>query len=601
MRHEESIDATDLIEQLFAAGRQIALAPSIDELVVILGDIVSGEIGIFNNVDNAVIAPVDYCGIFRLDASAGRDLTLGTLAVWDRRVGPRRALSDQYEVTVGAFFDMIHDGDVLVIDDMDDIDNDRRLDDADRSLLRSTGMSSVLCAPLIARNQLLGLLFIGFGARHIYSHTEIRLYQMLADQAALAWLTLIPDRRDEPVGLIEDRVSDVQSSPTTSKETEGPLTLPDGLQRERDLLEATLEATNDAVLMIDTARVVVIANLQFEAFFSVPRYELLNHPVDELVERLRGQPNLPTDLASLILLMLTDTRESAGGDFTIELPNPRIFVWYSAPVHANDGTIFGRLFVFRDATREREVDRMKTEFISLVSHELRTPLTSIKGFTDLTLEGGAGEISREVREYLNIVKHNSDRLGSLINDILDITRIETGHLQIYRKLCDVEKIIKSTLANEHHLIAERHQSLALVIETKLPPVWGDGQRIGQIVSNLVSNASKYTPEQGRIIVEARLIESSAEVPEAPPTPVYIPSILIAVHDTGFGIPPADQPLIFTRFYRTEHAAKEQIAGTGLGLAIAKSFVELHRGQIWFSSVLGRGSSFFFTLPLIEAS
>jgi PAS domain S-box-containing protein len=375
-------------------------------------------------------------------------------------------------------------------------------------------------------------------------------------------------------------------------------------REERDLMESMLEATNDAVLMVDAQNRIVIANLQFEAFFQLARFQFIDRTVNLLIDQIRQRPDLPGDMSNLLLSLASDNYQTVGGDFEMFSPHERtlqerVLVWYSAPVHGSDGRHLGRLFVFRDATHEREVDRMKTEFVSLVSHELRTPVTSISGFTDLILDGDAGPVSEHILEYLNIVKANADRLINLINDILDITRVEAGHLQLRRAQRQIGDVISRAVKAITPLINEREQTLLVDISEGLPPVWIDSERIAQVITNLLSNAMKFTAQGGKLRVEARLIDEH-ESPSIPmPTGVFLPSILVGVHDNGIGVASKEQPFLFRRFYRTEEAARNQVAGTGLGLTIVKSLVELHGGHVWFTSELEQGSSFYFTVPIVE--
>ncbi len=372
-------------------------------------------------------------------------------------------------------------------------------------------------------------------------------------------------------------------------------------QKERDLFEAILETSNDAILMVDTHRQIVTANLQFEAFFRVPRYDLINRPVEALLGQVRARPDLPGELANLLVTFSGDDYQSVAGDFEIMTPEWKVLIWYSAPVHSHEGTIVGRLFVFRDATHERQVDRMKTEFVSLVSHELRTPLTSIKGFTDFMLDTSAGPIPDNIREYLEIVRLNADRLTSLINDILDITRIEAGRVELRRKMYSIGAVLKAVVIALQPQLDERKQTATVHIPDDLPSVWIDVDRMSQVVTNLIENAIKYTLPGGAITVEAYQVNNKQELPDASPANVLTPALIIGIHDTGIGIGDQEQPQIFTRFYRTAQASHRQIAGTGLGLAIVKSFVELHSGQVWFYSKVDHGSSFYFSIPLLEAA
>ncbi len=373
------------------------------------------------------------------------------------------------------------------------------------------------------------------------------------------------------------------------------------LQEERDLLEAILETTNDALVLVDPQREIVAANLQFEVFFNLPRYQLINRPVGTLIEQVRARPDLPGDLANIFLTFTGDHAQSAAGDFEVSEQTPRTLIWYSSPVFAHDGADVGRLFVFRDATRERESDRMKTEFVSLVSHELRTPMTSISGFTDLLLEGDAGPLDGRAREYLEIIKLNADRLIALINDVLDITRIEAGHVELRRDQCPLGSIIDSIVQTMYPLFEMRRQTLVVRVAQDLPELWIDRERITQVITNLLANATKYTPGGGQITIEARKVSSADALTSGAPDNIVLPVVQVSIDDTGIGIAPKDQGLLFTRFYRTEQATRRQISGTGLGLTIVKSFVELHGGHVWFHSEIDQGSSFSFTIPLLEGT
>ncbi len=401
-------------------------------------------------------------------------------------------------------------------------------------------------------------------------------------------MTLYPvyGRSDTVIGVGEISIDHSDRAP-----------LQDAIQKERDHLEAILEATNDAIIMLDIDRRVVTANIQFENFFGLPRYSLVGRTVDDLLRQVQSKPELPNALYNIFVTLSGDDYGSAAGDLEIEVNSRRILVWYSAPVHAHEGTTLGRLFVFRDATQEREADRMKTDFVSLVSHELRTPLTSLKGFTDLIMDGDAGPLEGPVREYMKIIQFNTDRLISLVNDILDVTRLESGHIDLRRTSVDLTDAAASAVAPMRLIFEGKQQSLVMHIPKGLPLVWVDLSRLIQILTNLISNASKYTPTDGTIRVEARHIVEAADLPASAPPSLKLPMILVSVHDTGMGIAPEHQAQLFTRFYRTPTSVKRQLAGTGLGLSIVKSFVELHGGNIWFESEVDHGSSFYFTLPI----
>jgi CheY-like chemotaxis protein/anti-sigma regulatory factor (Ser/Thr protein kinase) len=211
-------------------------------------------------------------------------------------------------------------------------------------------------------------------------------------------------------------------------------------------------------------------------------------------------------------------------------------------------------------------------------------MTSIKGYTDLIYLEAVGEINEAQRRFLSIIKSNADRLALLANDLLDISRIETGRIRLNLEFIHIGAISEEMATSLRGQIEEKGLGLKLDIPEGLPPVYGDRDRVTQILTNLTDNAWRYTPSGGQVTVSAQTIGNFLRV---------------SVADTGIGIAPEDQEKIFTRFYRADHPLVQEVAGTGLGLSIAKSFVEMHGGEIWVESEPGQGSTFSFTLPLAE--
>jgi signal transduction histidine kinase len=230
----------------------------------------------------------------------------------------------------------------------------------------------------------------------------------------------------------------------------------------------------------------------------------------------------------------------------------------------------------------QEANRLKTEFVTVVTHELRSPLTSITGYLDLLLEEGSeGAEARET--YLQIVKRNADRLLELINDLLDIARLEAGKLELKRMPLDLEGLIQEVSGALRPQIEGKGQHLHLDLAASLPVVTGDPERLTQILLNLISNALKYTPQGGSITVVTRAARAG---------------VCIAVQDTGIGLSSEEQQQLFTRFFRAQHPLAREAGGTGLGLAIA--LVELHGGTLTVVSAPGQGSTFNVTLPVAHA-
>jgi len=239
----------------------------------------------------------------------------------------------------------------------------------------------------------------------------------------------------------------------------------------------------------------------------------------------------------------------------------------------------------REANRKLEtLDKLKSNLVTTVSHELRTPLTSIKAYAELILMKPAMQDERKLK-LLRIINDESDRLSRLINDLLDLSRIEAGTVQWHIQQVSLNEVIP--LSVEAVLPLAQHKGLHLTTSLvgTLPAVLGDKDRLVQLVTNLLSNAIKFTPSGGSITIKAHQEQ----------TP--LPRLVVAVSDTGIGIPPEDITLIFDKFHRASHSMTDETEGTGLGLAIARQIVEQFGGEIWATSTQGSGSTFTFTLPL----
>jgi signal transduction histidine kinase len=234
--------------------------------------------------------------------------------------------------------------------------------------------------------------------------------------------------------------------------------------------------------------------------------------------------------------------------------------------------------------RLEDVNQLKSEFVTVASHELRTPLTAITGYMELLLEGQMGPLAAAPRQCLGMVKRNAERLVELIDDLLDIARIEAGKVELQRTPLDLAPLIQEVATALRPHIEAKGQQLSLALAAALPSASGDAERVRQILTNLLSNAHKYTPSGGRITVTA-----GGEAGR----------VWIEVQDTGIGLSPEDQGRLFTKFFRAQHPMTREVGGTGLGLAITRALVELHGGAIAVASAPGQGSTFSVTLPAAQ--
>lgn len=306
--------------------------------------------------------------------------------------------------------------------------------------------------------------------------------------------------------------------------------------------------------------------------------------------------------------------EAKTATITLQQPTQELRLLFM-PVRDTLSLQSGFLLAVDDITREREADRIKSEFVSVVSHELRTPLTSILGYTELLLARDFEPNER--KEFIQTVYKQADHLSSLVEDLLNVSRIEAGKIKLERWVMALPKLVRDLVAQLiTEIDVERHRMLLDVPDT-LPPIYADRDKVRQILSNLLSNAIKYSPEGGEVVLQAGVLRHPIPAtsngakplpapafgahivdlpPSAPPLPPD-PAILISVRDRGIGIPPDDVPRVFDRFFRVDNSNTRRIGGTGLGLAITKALVELHGGRIWVESTPGEGSTFYVTLPL----
>jgi len=231
-----------------------------------------------------------------------------------------------------------------------------------------------------------------------------------------------------------------------------------------------------------------------------------------------------------------------------------------------------------------EANKSKTEFVSVVSHELKLPMTSIKGYSDLMLSGATGELNENQANFLTTIRNNVNRMATLVSDLADISRIESGNIRIEPRSVPVWDVADEVVNLTRTQIEQKKQKVILDMPAGLPKALCDRNRLSQILTNLISNANKYTPEGGVIQVEAMQANSM---------------IQIKVQDNGLGMTPEDQEKLFSKFFRSADEKIREAPGTGLGLSITKNLIELQGGKIWFESEFRKGTTFYFTLPIAQ--
>jgi two-component system, OmpR family, phosphate regulon sensor histidine kinase PhoR len=349
---------------------------------------------------------------------------------------------------------------------------------------------------------------------------------------------------------------------------------------QRQHAEAIIYSISDAVMVTDTFDELVLANESAARVFAFDLDRARRLPIQQIITDEK--------LVELIRDMRQSNSRSGRRIVEHKVKNDRedrIFKVTLSAVADNNDAPAGVVAVLHDMTREKEVAEMKNDFVSSVSHELRTPLASIKAYVEMLIDGEADD-EKTTREFYEVIQNESNRLSRLIDNILNISRIESGLVQINKQPQSLMVILKEAM----EVIAPQARMKQITLVEKLTPVFyqtlADKDMLYQAVLNLFSNAVKYTPENGTITVETIVDEAKRKV-------------IARISDTGVGIPPKDLPFVFDKFYRAE-ANNHMAKGTGLGLSLVKHIVEtVHRGRMFVESHVGKGSCFGFELELCE--
>jgi K+-sensing histidine kinase KdpD len=427
---------------------------------------------------------------------------------------------------------------------------------------------SSIVAPLLVGEDVIGVLMVFHRQVGFFGPERLGLVKAIASQVAIAI------NNAHLYELIRDQAERLGSM--LRKE-----------QEEASRSQAILEAVADGVVVTGPDNTI--------SFFNNSAARILNLEVEDTVgQSLDAFGGIFGKAASTWKQTINDwsnkpTDYHMGDSYAeqLELEDGRIALVHLAPVILHDDFL-GTVSIFRDITHEVEVDRLKSEFVATVSHELRTPMTSIRGYVDILLMGAAGALSENQTHFLQIVKNNTERLNILVDDLLDISRIEAGRITLSPQAIDLRQVAEDILADVSRRSTEEKKPMvfSLDAEKDIPLVLGDEERVRQVLGNLVDNAYHYTPENGQVTIHIETMNGN--------------EVQVDVIDSGVGIPVEDQERIFDRFFRGEDPLVLATPGTGLGLAIVRQLVEMHNGRIWLDSEgEGKGSTFSFTLPAYD--
>ena len=348
------------------------------------------------------------------------------------------------------------------------------------------------------------------------------------------------------------------------------------LQRQKQNTEAIIYSIRDAVIVADDFDRLIMANNASEDLFGFEFASAQAQPIDTLINH--------EELVELIV----KSRQSKLGHVKHEITfehneSPKIFDCIISCVKDDKEMISGVVAVLHDITREKEISQMKNEFVSHVSHELKTPLASITAYAEMLVDGEATD-QESITEFCTIIQNQAQRLNRLIEDILNISRIESGLTKVEKKTLSLAMLVKDAIEMMKTYAAEKDITLKAQTDIIIDQVHADKDMISQVIINYLSNAVKYTPKNGSVSIEIQVNEADKIVQ-------------LKVSDTGHGIPPDDVEHVFDKFYRVD-ANKKYAKGTGLGLNLVKQIIEkVHDGKVFVTSTVDKGSTFGFELPL----
>lgn len=448
-----------------------------------------------------------------------------------------------------------------------------------------------LAVPIEADGQMQGVVRVSLPLEEINTYiTQIRSTifsaAIIATVLAVIISIVIANRITQPLleltettsTMTEDDTTHLPSSPSDDEVTQLSHTFHtlnsqlrtqiQALETEQGKLSTVLDQMTDGVIIVDQLGQVELINPAAAKLFETEIDEALHHSLAEVVRQHQ-------------LVELFQQCQETGTEQAImmEIIHQHRFI-QSIAISLGDALPDKYLLLFQDLTRMRRLETVRRDFITNISHELRTPLASIKALTE-TLQEGAIDDPPAAERFLERMNTEVDELTHIVSELIELTRIESGQVPLKIKSASACKILKKASKRLSEQGARASVKMITQCPANLPEIYADKSRLGQVLSNLLHNAIKFTPEGGQVILAATQYEDVIE---------------FSVKDTGIGIPAGDLPRIFERFYKADHARTE--GGTGLGLAIARHLVEAHGGHIWVESAEGQGSTFYFTIPIV---
>ncbi len=332
---------------------------------------------------------------------------------------------------------------------------------------------------------------------------------------------------------------------------------------------------SDGLLVFDKNNNLVLVNLQAEEFFQIRKEKILGKSILEL--------NRFPNFGPLVSLLIGRTKEFFRRELEIE---ENFILEVTSTSMIIDGEKSGTLVILHNVSREKIVEKMKSEFVTLAAHQLRTPTSAVKWSIKILLDGDLGELNKEQRKILERIYNTNDKVIRLVRDLLNLAQIEEGKFLSKIILSDIEDVIQLIINANKDLIKEKKLNFEFKKpKDKLPKVMLDVEKMKIAIENILENALRYAFSGDNVSISLKQKDKEIEV---------------KIQDTGMGIPEDQQAKVFTKFFRATNIMKVDTEGTGLGLYIAKNIIDAHGGRIWFESEKDKGSTFYFTIPVKES-
>lgn len=420
-----------------------------------------------------------------------------------------------------------------------------------------SSINSFYSFPLELKDKTIGYMAIGSSQKNAFVKFKLNIFKNFCNQLALGLRSLI------------DRDMLIEQSHLLEKEKRK-------VEEEKKTIEAIVGGMKEGLIITDGMENIITINDAALVMLGLKR-----------------DPGNRSARNFILENLLKEASKDEYNEKIIELSIPKKSVVHigSTPIFSDGDKFMGRATLLTDITKEKEIEQLKSDFLNAVNHELRTPLTSIREIISIIAEGAVGPVNEKQIKCLKTAISDSDRLGRIVNDLLDLSKIESGKIHIKRSPVAISRIVTKVMESFEQLAKTNKIELKGNFPDSLPSVFADPDKIIQVLTNLIGNAMKFTPPGGNVTVTCNVSPVPGDADKK-----YME---ISVSDTGLGISAEDQKKLFKKFSQLESGFNHKSGGTGLGLVISKEIVERHGGRIWIESELYKGAAFLFTIPIFE--